>query len=387
MIIKKYYGETETQAIILAKEELGKAAIVTNIKKIEPNGIFKLFRKPKVEVTAAIDDVMVNVSKKQEQDLEKDSVIEKRLSHLQNLLEEQTYVKRVEENPTNYIVKKPEVKSVKDSKSPSNENAHEEENEYSQIIYNQLIENEVDKTLADQIFREVKIGKNYSLDQALAAIYQKIILKLGQPKTIQIEENNTRFVFFIGPTGVGKTTTIAKIASHLSIHDNAKVMLLTLDTYRIAAVEQLRTYANILNIPLQVIYSVQELEKIKDELEDYDIVLIDTAGMSHKNKEQQNELETFINTIEEEKREIYLVLSLTTKYKDLVKIEENYSKIVKYRLLFTKLDETSNIGGILNLKMLSNACLSYITLGQNVPDDICKLDTQSIAKQLLGGID
>jgi flagellar biosynthesis protein FlhF len=202
---------------------------------------------------------------------------------------------------------------------------------------------------------------------------------------IDIHSKKKKYVFFIGPTGVGKTTTIAKIASTLKLSGKAKVALITSDTYRIAAVEQLKTYANILGTPLKVVYSSEEMEKTKEELKAYDLVLIDTAGRSHNNPEQKEDLQRLLATVPEEQREVYLVMSATTKYKDLVKIAQSYSEIAKYSLIFTKLDETDAIGNIFNLRMVTGAPLSYMTWGQNVPDDIGKVDAQKMAKQLLGG--
>lgn len=223
------------------------------------------------------------------------------------------------------------------------------------------------------------------MDFILASVYQKIVLKLGQPRTIELTGKSPKFIFFIGPTGVGKTTTIAKIASKYKVEEKAKIAFLTADTYRIAAVDQLRTYANILGIPLKVIYTADELNQATEEFSDYDMVFVDTAGRSHRNKEQRDDLEQLINVIPEDRREIYLVLSATTKYLDLIKITEAYSEITNYNLIFTKLDETGSIGNILNIRLLTNAPLSYATYGQNVPDDISKVDAQSIAKQLLRG--
>ena len=223
------------------------------------------------------------------------------------------------------------------------------------------------------------------MDNILSSIYQKIVLKLGQPKMITMGEKTPKFVFFIGPTGVGKTTTIAKIASKFKMNEKAKVAFLTADTYRIAAVEQLRTYGNILSIPLKVVYTEEELKQAKDEFSEFDLVFVDTAGRSHRNKEQRDDIEALINVIPEEEREVYLVLSATTKYRDLVKITEAYSEIINYNLIFTKLDETTSIGNLFNVHMLTEAPLSYATYGQNVPDDIARIDAQSIAKQLLRG--
>lgn len=394
MIIKKFQANTETEAIMLAKEELGKDAIVMNIKTISPRGIYKLFRKPLVEITAAVDDNIIYKNEKPKitptpqprkpflPDIiyEKEprvptsatsetSAIEQKLNNLQSLLEKQMSEKESHE--------KIEVKVTEASKNLA----------CIQLIYNQLISNEVDEKYANQIVSEIEgtLKKDASMDNILASIYQKIILKLGQPITIELTGNRPKYVFFIGPTGVGKTTTIAKIASKFKVNEKAKVAFLTADTYRIAAIEQLRTYANILGIPLKVIYTGEEMKQSMEEFADFDIIFVDTAGRSLQNREQRDDIELLINAIPEEERDIFLVLSATTKYRDLVKTTEAYSEIVNYSLIFTKLDETSSIGNLFNIRMLTNAPLSYATFGQNVPDDIARIDAQSIAKQLLRG--
>lgn len=399
MIIKKYQAETEKDAILQAKEELGKDAIIMNIKTTAPRGIYKLFRKTVVEVTAAIDDIPSYEKAKPVKEnpfagnpnilydeLEEKNVfrtnvsetaLEQKLDTLQQMLEQQMKEKRQEE------------------KKADAEAEAEQENELGknlacvQLIYNQLVDNEVEEQYANQIISEIEssIKKECDMDQLLSNIYQKIVLKLGQTKTLELHEDRTKFVYFIGPTGVGKTTTIAKLASNLKMTRKAKIALVTADTYRIAAVEQLRIYANILDVPLKVIYDEKEMAQIKEEYRGYDVVLIDTAGRSHKSREQRDDIERLIEAIPEEDREIYLVLSATTKYKDLVRITEAYSKITDYRLIFTKLDETSSIGTIYNIRMLTGAPLSYATFGQNVPDDISNINPQSIAKKLLGGND
>lgn len=410
MIIKKYQANTETEAILQAKNELGKDAIVMNIKTISPKGVYRLFRKPTVEITAAVDDTGVLSGGKKETEeksqkpsfftntlssayngeervssynkpkeintvKEDASAMEKRLNDLQELLEKQLLARQE-------IKKTEEMPKQKDPEEQRRENC-------IKLVYDQLLRNEVDEKFAAQLVSEIenKMTRDITIDNILSHVYQKIILKLGQPKVIEVIENKCKFIFFIGPTGVGKTTTIAKIASDLKLNKKLKVAMLTSDTYRIAAVEQLRTYANILGIPMKVIYTEEEMAQAKEELEDYDIVLVDTAGRSHKNREQRDDIERLLGTVEEDEREIYLVLSATTKYKDLVRITENYSEITDYRIIFTKLDETISVGNIFNIKMFTNAELSYATYGQNVPDDIGKIDTQETAKKLLGGFD
>lgn len=255
------------------------------------------------------------------------------------------------------------------------------------MIYNKMVDNEVEETFANKVIAEIEqsLKPDASVNNILSTVYQKLVLKLGQTKALEYEGGKTKYVIFIGPTGVGKTTTIAKLASDLKINKKAKVALFTADTYRIAAVDQLRSYATILNVPLRVIYSENELKTAIDDFKGYDVVLIDTAGRSHKNREQRDDIERLISVIPKERRETFLVLSATTKYKDLVRITEVYSEITDYSLIFTKLDETSGVGNIFNIKMLTDAPLSYATFGQNVPDDISLINPQNIAKQLLGG--
>ena len=421
MVIKKYIAATENEAIALAKAELGEDVTIMNIKENNPKGLSKLFKKSSVEVTAAVDDV------KKEQVRPESKTAAADFEKLQQALNAGRFKPasdsksaRIEENKerlvrNNQIIRDNVVDIVSDKIDPNNEieqklntlqdliekqmaasvkdeqqkyDKKEDKNKaYLDLIRRQLLDNDVEMSYIEQIIDDIKgsIGSNSSLDNILAGVYQKIVLKIGQPHLIDTQNKKTRFIFFIGPTGVGKTTTIAKIASTMKLSKKVKVALVTSDTYRIAAVEQLRTYANILSIPLKVVYTAEEMENIRDELIDYDLVLIDTAGRSHNNVEQKEDLIKLLGAIPQDEQEVYLVLSSTTKYKDLVRISQTYSEMTKYNLIFTKLDETDTIGNIYNLRVLTSAPLSYATWGQNVPDDIGKFNAQKIAKQLLGG--
>ena len=165
--------------------------------------------------------------------------------------------------------------------------------------------------------------------------------------------------------------------------------MITADTYRIAAVEQLNTYANILDVPVNVVYTPAEIVPNVMALMHHDMVFIDTAGRSHKNVEQREEIIEMINLVKQAGLdvdiEIFLVLSVTTKYKDLVAIVNAFKSLEDKKLLFTKLDETNALGNVLNIRWYTDAPLSYTTYGQNVPDDIEKVDVQKLAKHLLGG--
>ncbi len=384
MIIKKFQGSTEEEAILAARDEMGNNAVVMNIRTTKKKGIFRWFKKDIVEVTAALEEkedaptIKTPVKNIQHTEIlpsdgEKE-VFEDRLNNIQSLLEQQI------------------KKEVVPEKAPEPiEEEEKESNGCLKLVYQQLINNEVEEVYANQIISEVEklLKKEAPLDTVLSAVYQKIILKLGEPDDFDVQEGKKKIYFFIGPTGVGKTTTIAKLASDMKLTRKAKIALLTSDTYRIADVEQLRTYANILDIPLDVIYSEEDLKEGLERLKEYDVIFVDTAGRSHKNLEQCDELFRLIESIDETygfEKEICLVLSLTAKYKDLEKICNTYSRLGTYRIIFTKLDETSALGNILNIAILTNGKISYTTYGQNVPDDINLIDVQSIAKQLLGGV-
>ena len=187
---------------------------------------------------------------------------------------------------------------------------------------------------------------------------------------------------FLGPTGVGKTTTIAKLAGRLALIEKKKVGLITIDTYRIGAVEQLKTYAEIMNIPFKVVITLKEMENAVSELEDCDVILIDTTGRSSKNTMQISELRAFTQKVNAD--HIALVISGTTKNRDIQTIINGYSEIGYEKMIITKLDETSSYGCIYNIIKKAQKPIAYITTGQNVPDDIRIPLKSEISKLILG---
>lgn len=405
MIVKKFEAQTETEAVMKAKEELGPHAVVLNVKTVKQRGIMKLFKKDKVEITAALEErefvqeinekkpvmpsesgqqkhIDVKINDSESVKTNADSNLEKKLDNLSEMLKNQ-----INENKDD---KKNSVGAdVKDGEDPRQE-AMNNNIKTLRLIYNKLIDNEVDEKYANKLINEIEssLKKESNIDSVLAGVYQKIILKLGEADTINLTDKQ-KIVFFVGPTGVGKTTTIAKIASKFKLNEHKKVAFITSDTYRIAAVEQLNTYANILDVPVKVVYTEEELKNGIAEFKDYDLILVDTAGRSHKNIEQKDSVIDLYKSVKNDENapdtEVYLVLSVTTKYRDLISIAKAYENLGNYKLLFTKLDETGALGNILNIKLLTGAPLSYTTAGQNVPDDIETINVQKLAKQLLGG--
>lgn len=192
----------------------------------------------------------------------------------------------------------------------------------------------------------------------------------------------TRIVHFVGPTGVGKTTTIAKLAADQSFSHRRTVGFITADTYRISAVDQLRTYADILNAPLEVVFSPGELTRAYKKLSDRDLLFMDTAGRNYRNELFVSEVNSLLAPGEQ--AETFLVLSLTHKYADMRAVASQFAKYGIRRLLLTKADETDTYGSLLNLVREFSFLISYITCGQTVPDDIRLFDPEEWALKLLG---
>ncbi len=261
---------------------------------------------------------------------------------------------------------------------------------FVKTLYTTLLENDVDEKYINQLLFDMeKVFKNgNNVNYLISNVYQKMILKLGQPQTatISLAKKGPKVVFFIGSTGVGKTTTIAKLASEFKIEKKKEVALVTIDTYRLKATDQLGEYASIMKIPMSVIYEPNELTEKVRKLQSYDLILVDTSGFSHKNNDMRENVVELVNNLDEKfEKDVYLVLSSTTKYKDLKEIIDSYKEFTDFNMIFTKLDETTSLGNILNCRLYSGNNLSYVTNGQNVPNDISVLDTQRLVKQLLGG--
>ena len=201
-----------------------------------------------------------------------------------------------------------------------------------------------------------------------SSLHARLVEELGELALPSPLSANTRFALFVGPTGVGKTTTIAKLAALHVLGGRRKVGLLTTDTYRIAAVEQLRTYANILGIPVEVVDSPQSFPDAVDKLGHCDLVFIDTAGRNFVVDEHLQEMERLMEHLTVD--EVFLVLSVTAKSQDLHRVVAQFSKLRVDKLLFTKLDETATYGSIVELVLDMQKPVSYFTTGQNVPNDI-----------------
>jgi len=383
--IRRFIGRDMNEAMIKVKSELGSDAVILNKRKIKQPGIFGFLKKKVIEVVAAIDeDYKIDtrypkkskIERKLKEEVKPKEIVNKEPVGLTDeKIDKLTELVLNLENKINQMEGKDQIIT---------ENTVKKEDKFDQYI-KLLVSRDIREELANKIMNKVdqriSIHSNSDLT-VLNAI--KMVIKdiLDKPITIKSNYNEQKVFMFVGPTGVGKTTTLAKLAAKLSLRESKKVGLITSDTYRIAAVEQLRTYSDILGIPLSVIYEPVELKDAIDSFDDKDYILIDTAGRNYKDNTLQEELRGMIKHIREP--EIFLVLSLVADYKNLINVINSHDFIKNYKIIFTKFDEAVTFGNILNIKMLSSKKLSYITTGQSVPDDIEVLNTDALIDIIVG---
>ncbi len=238
-------------------------------------------------------------------------------------------------------------------------------------LYKDLVDSGVQESLARELllgaWDHLTAGQRRSRPALLRSIAQAAVPLVADPSTHNGMPGK-KIVAFVGPTGVGKTTSIAKLAARLALQRKKKVLLVTLDGYRIGAIEQLRSYAGLMGIPFRFVDQVSDLAQVIEDNSRRDYILIDTAGRGPKDMKAMHALATFLKQSEHIER--HLVLSATTKQSDMRKIMDQFEICAPDHLLFTKLDETSTPGPILNELVRTRKSFSYYTDGQRVPDDL-----------------
>ena len=392
MIIKRYLVNSMNEAMTRIRYELGKDAVIISQRKIRKPGVKGFFSKKVIEVTAAVE----NVKKTEENNVQSSIEAIKKVLAKEELSEIKPQIKSQVQREQNKEEKPKEEMLVEEKvEAPSNEaNAElvkemqEMKNMINSMVSNapvkaarktkvqtKLESNDLSEKVVKKILAKVKTVEENVDEMAKVKIVIEKMINITKPKL------QGRIVL-VGPTGVGKTTTIAKLAGRIALIEKKKVGLITIDTYRIGAVEQLKTYADIMNIPFKVVLTLKDMEAALESMEDCDVILIDTTGRSSKNTMQISELRAYVDKVKSDN--IHLVISCTTKNKDIEAVVEGY-KVLNYKnVIITKLDETSTYGSILNILDSAKKPLSFVTTGQNVPDDIKQMTASEISNLILG---
>jgi flagellar biosynthesis protein FlhF len=349
--VKRFYGENVPDILSRVKSEMGSDAVIIQSRKCRRGGLLGIFQSPMVEIIAAVDN-----------DHRRYFVERERPRPAQQAPQPPA--------PDNSIAKEiTELKKIIEGRMPAplyNRVYPGSFQQIFQILLNNDVDEKVAKDVVDRALHQIDQSRWQDIAQLKAGAAEIISGCLHISGQEPLEGKGR--IAMIGPTGVGKTTTIAKLAAITSVLKEKSVALITIDTFRVGAVDQLKTYADIISVPLDVARTPKELKDLLDKHRKRDLVLIDTAGRSPFNKLQIAETRGFLEACPELK--VYLVLNVATNQKDLNEIIQRYSKFSIDKLIFTKLDETQRYGAILNTASTLKKELAYVTTGQNVPDDI-----------------
>jgi len=366
MKIRRYMAGNMQEALLKVKMDLGNDAVILNTRKVKRPGLLNFFKPPLVEILASLEEEEEEAKKIAVED-PKVKELENKVKSMESMLEKiyNQVTEKSNDNTTSFVADTTKI--------------------YDVILEN-MRKNDVEEETISNILARLKeqgLDESSNVNEVFTMFRKEIIRTLKQPSSITLDGmNRPKVVMFLGPTGVGKTTTLAKIAANFMIREKKSVGLITADTYRIAAVEQLKTYSEIMGAPVNVIYSPNEMQDAIKKYEDKDLVLIDTPGKSHKNKKHFDEIKDLFTQSKPD--EVYLLISAGTKMKDCKEILKAYSFINDYKLIFTKVDETESLGIVLNVMNITGKRLSYFTTGQSVPDDIETINVDQLSKRLLG---
>ena len=364
------------------RAELGHNAVILSSKVINRNGFLGLFKKKIFEVVATIDEDLVDSKKTTYTKVNIESV-----PQIKRESSEPTVSYQNEDGASSKEIMK-ELHSMKQMLTLDTK--YSLYPELLREIHQKLVKIELDKQITDKLM-EYLLDK-WRNDIRSADMTRELLLQLvhsylhEQVKGLSGNKEQLfkrKYINIVGPTGVGKTTTIAKIAAEYVLKHNKQIAFITTDTYRIAAIEQLKTYAEILKIPVEVAYNSEDFKQAAKRFAHYDYIFIDTAGRNYQNKEFVEDLKSLIDF--DFDVETYLVLSATSKENDMDIIYNQFSIIPINGIIFTKIDETANHGMVLNFIMKHQIPLIYMTNGQDVPDDIMAASSEEIVKTVCGG--
>jgi flagellar biosynthesis protein FlhF len=399
MRIKKFEGDTLQEALSKVKRDFGADAVILQTKKYIKGGVFGIFGRQRTEVTAGID---INVEKPQAPapQAARPQAAARRAMNASygggSALDSFDTHRRVEDismkNETllrelneGKILLNQSLRPARDlTASPQGVSLKNGMGRLQKLLVDNGVEdNLVYRTLQNinSQLSETQINNKSFVDNYLYDYIAELIQVSGP---IKVQKGTTKVVAFIGPTGVGKTTTIAKMAARYALIEGKSVVMVSADTYRIGADIQLKKYGEIMGIPVEIVLTPADFKKVINKHIDKDLIFFDTAGRSPRNKQHLVELKEFLDVYSP--METHLVMSAVTKYYDAVSIINNFGLVPIHRIMFTKLDETKNYGLLLNLSVSSGGIpISYLCVGQNVPDDIEIANPKTISRLVIKG--
>lgn len=407
MKVKKYFAEDMQQAISEIKRDMGSEAIIISQRRVRGKGVLGFFVQ-RLEVTAALEEKnKTSFSYELEQELQQDRPESKQefLNGMQ--FEQNDPVDAEEENfvPESEYKFNPafadlslyekadpslpiqeelkEMRSLIEQIVSAHENGKSVRNEHLELWRHKLQTHGLGEAPIDMLLQIIPEGA-WEDEKKVENLLTVHLSDMLEPLYKGIQPSQV--LSFIGPTGVGKTTTLAKLAAQLALNQRKKVAILTIDTYRIGAIEQLQTYAEIIGVPLQVVMSPDEFKDALQKNADRDYILIDSAGQPFSNDDQVQELQSFLREVDKP-HDVFLVLSSNTKSADLLQAAAYFMPCGYNKLIFTKSDETLSQGSILDVINKVKLPVIYITNGQNVPDDIMQMEYRSLASFILDGVD
>ncbi len=369
MKVKKFQAPSMNEAVRMVKAELGNNAVIISTKRLKRSDNYGIFSRDWIEIEAAVDyndnnyDTFERKRIVESNRINNNNPLNEEINSLKKLLQEQiSHTQSV----TNDMPQIKKMLSLLMKQSGVYQGDSLDDKFLS--LYEDMVMQEVSEDIAYKIIENL----SFELTEINGLSLERLrkLLKIKMRSKIKIfthtPSKSPNIIAFIGPTGVGKTTTLAKIAAKYRLIDKKKVALFTFDTYRIAAVEQLKIYGEILKTPVVVVNKKLDFKEKLNTFKDYDYILIDTAGRSQKDSLHIKKLKEYLRT----PVVTHLVLSATTRNRDLDDIISRFSIVPFASLLFTKLDESSSYGNIYNKAFETGKPLSYFTTGQRVPEDI-----------------
>ncbi|WP_438317647.1 flagellar biosynthesis protein FlhF [Sporosarcina sp. FA9] len=364
MKMKRYTADTMVNAMKKVREDFGDDALILSSNVVNSKGFLGLFKKKSVEVVAGYDEP---VNKKIEP------------VHTQS-----SYPVEAINTSTMELKKEmDEMKKILKNIRPSIEYSRYPDEMQQLLVHLQtqgLNENSITQ-IGEEIYSRMKTEKNDFTNDEQREIVREILLEEIGHNPFGGISFTKKYINVLGPTGVGKTTTIAKIAARALLEKKKKIGFITTDTYRIAAIEQLRTYANLLQAPVEIVYNKTDFEAALVKFSELDLVFIDTAGRNYKETKYVEDLIRLVDFSLD--MESFLVLSMTSKEEDMKTIVQQFSSFPIEKFIFTKMDETGSIGPMFNLIREFNLGVAYLTDGQEVPEDITEADAEKLISMLL----